>query len=333
MRSTVSRLACPVHGVVTEALPWAAPESHFTLDFEELVAWCAREMNFTAVTRLLHVSWRAVQRITRSLVGRKLDEKRLDGLYDIGLDEVSYRKRHKYLSVVADHFSGDPVWMAEGRSQATVGQFFDELGPERCEKLHVVSMDMCAPYIAEVTARAPNAAIAFDPFHVVKLANEAVHQVRRTEARERKGTPEAMVLKDSRWSLLRATESADDRDRVRLAEIAKLNHRVYRAYLLKEELRALYKAGPSGAGRHLDWWLRWATRSKLRPFVKVARTLRKYRDGVLAAIRLGVSNGRLESINAKIDVLKRRAFGFHSAAALIAMVFLCCTKLHVELPI
>jgi transposase len=309
IRATLCRVNCPDHGVLVEAVPWAAHESRFTLDFEDLVAWLAREMNKTAVTRLMHVSWMAVGRIVERVVARKLDKRRLDELYEIGLDEVSYRKGHKYLSIIADHRSGDPVWVGEGRSQETVSGFFDELGPERSKKLKVVSMDMCAPYIAEVSERAPNAQICFDPFHVVKLANEAVHDLRRTEARERKGTSEAAVLKGSR------------------------NRRVYRGYLLKEELRALYACGPRVASRHLDAWLSWARRSKLKPFVKLARTVRKYRDGILAAVRLDISNGRLEGLNNKIGVLKHRAYGFHSAAALIAMVFLCCTKLPLTLPI
>jgi transposase len=331
--ATVSRIRCPTHGVVTEAVPWAAAGSRFTLDFEDLTAWVAREMNITAVTRLLHVTWRTVGRIIGRVVGRKLDQKRLDELYVIGLDEVSYRKGHKYLTVVADHRTGDPAWINEGRSQKTLGKFFDELGPERSAKIEFVTMDMCAPFIAEVRARAPKAEIAFDPFHVVKLASEAVHDLRRTEARMRKGTEEAAVLKGSRWALLKAPDSLTVTEKLRLWDVAAINRRVYRGYLLKEELRAMYACRTgAAASRHLCSWLAWASRSRLRPFVKLARTLRKYRDGIISAIDLGLSNGRLEGLNNKIAVLKHRAYGFHSAAALIAMIFLCCTKLSIELP-
>lgn len=334
IQATVCRLKCPSHGVVTESVPWAVPDSWFTLDFEDLTAWLAREMNTTAVAKLVHVTWRTIGRIIARVVGRKLDKKRLDELYVIGLDEVSYRKGHKYLTVVADHRSGDPAWITEGRSQEKLGKFFDELGPERSAKVEFVTMDMCAPFIAEVRARAPQAEIVFDPFHVVKLANEAVHDLRRTEARMRKGTDQAAVLKGARWSLLKAPDSLTAKEKLRLWEVAAINHRVYRGYLLKEELRAMYscRSGPA-ASRHLDAWLAWASRSKLRPFVKLARTLRKYREGIVAAIDLGLSNGRLEGLNNKIGMLKHRAYGFHSAAALIAMIFLCCSKLSLELPI
>jgi transposase len=332
IRAKVSRLECPTHGVLTEAVPWAAAGSGFTLDFEDLVAWLAREMNKTAVTRLAHIAWTTVGSIIARVVERKLDKERLEQLYVIGIDEVSYRKGHKYLSVVADHLTGEPAWIGEGRSRQSVGKFFDELGSERSEKVAIVTMDMCAAYIEEVRARAPNAKIAFDPFHVVKLANEALHDLRRTEARERKGSTQATVLKGSRWALLKAPEKLHPTERVRLAEVANLNARVYRGYLLKEELRMLYRCGRDVAHAHLDAWLGWASRSKLRPFVKLASTLRKYREGILDAIRFGLSNGRLEGLNNKIGVLKHRAYGFHSAAALIAMIFLCCTQLPLELP-
>ena len=330
--STSCRITCPSHGVRNEAVPWAAPGSLFTLDFEALVAWLAREMNKTAVAGLAKISWPTVGKIIERFVARNIDKQRLDNLFVIGLDEISYRKGHKYLTVIANHATGAPVWMAEGRSQKTLGGFFDELGKDRGEKLAVVTMDMCAPYIAEVRARAPNARIAFDPFHVVKLASEAVHEVRRTEARERKGSSEAVVLKDSRWALLKAPENLRPEEQVKLAEVAALNRRVYRAYLLKEELRALYRCGSQAAEQHFTAWIAWAIRSRLAPFVKLARTLRKYREGILAAIDLGVSNGRMEGINNKIGVIKHRAYGFHSAAALIAMVFLCCSALRVTLP-
>lgn len=333
LRGTVVRLNCPTHGVLTESVPWADHESKFTRDFEDLVAWLTREMSKLAVSRLVHIAWPTVGNIVQRVAQRYLNRGRLDRLFQIGVDEVSYRKGHKYLTVVADHQAGTAVWAGEGRSQKALGAFFDELGPSRCERITVATLDMCAPYIAEVRARLPNAEVAFDPFHVVKLANEAVQEIRRAESRQRKGTTQAQVLKGSRWALLKAPENLRDDERLRLSEVARLNNRVYRAYLLKEELRALYACSASVASSHLDAWLRWAGRSQLAPFKKVAATLRKYRDGVLAAIRLGVSNGRLEGINNKIGMLKHRAYGFHSAAALIGMIYLCCTKMFIPLPV
>ncbi len=152
--AVLCRLVCPEHGVVTEAVPRAEHDSRFTRDFEDLVAWVAREMNKTAVKNLLHIAWATVGNIIERVVARKLDRASLQRLCRVGIDEVSYRKGHRYLTVVADHETGDPVWIGEGRSQTTVGAFFDELG-ERAKQLEAVSMDMCAPYILETKTRAP----------------------------------------------------------------------------------------------------------------------------------------------------------------------------------
>ncbi len=188
IEAELCRVECPEHGVRTERVRWAGPGSRFTRDFEELAAWLAREMSISAVTRLLKVSWSSVGRMIRRVVDRHLDADRLDNLYAIGIDEVSYKKGHNYVTLVVNHATGEPVWMGEGRSRASLSRFFDQLSPAQTEKIQVVSMDMCAAYYEEVRARVPEAKICFDPFHVVKLANEACSEVRRTEARERKGT-------------------------------------------------------------------------------------------------------------------------------------------------
>jgi transposase len=333
IRAEVCRLRCPEHGVLTEAVPWADADSRFTFDFENTVGWLAREMNKTAIERLMKIAWRTVGRIVTRVVGRNLDTERLEDLYSIGVDEVSYRKGHRYLTVVADHGTGDVVWIGEKRSSDTLRSFFQELGPERCSQLKVVTIDMSEAYIKAVREEVPDAEIAFDPFHVVKLANEAVHDVRRDEARERKGSLEAKILKGSRWTLLKAPENLGEAETLKLAEVSRINRRVYRAYLLKEELRTLYDCAADKADTHLDAWLAWASRSKLKPFVRLARTIRRHRVGVLAAIRLGVSNGLLEGLNNKIKVIQRRSYGFHSVAALFAMIFLCCGNVPVQLPI
>ena len=116
-------------------------------------------------------------------------------------------------------------------------------------------------------------------------------------------------------------------------EVQQANTRLYRAFLLREELRLLYHLpDPALAPAHFEAWLTWASRSRLGPYVRLARTLRAHRDGILAAIRLGLSNGRLEGLNSKIRLISHRSFGFHSAAALIALVYLCCTGIHITLP-
>jgi transposase len=332
LQLALCRLECPRHGVITEAVPWAEHGSYFTRDFEEMVTWMARQMPKTAVERLAQIAWRTVGSILGRTVDRLLDDKRFEGLVEIGIDEVSYRKGHQYLSIIANHRDGKVVWASEGKSAETANGFFDRLGPEACAQIKVVTMDMGGAFIKSVSEKCPHATIAFDPFHVVKLANTAVDEVRREEVRLRKGTAEGRTIKGTRWTLLKTPESHTEVDRLRLSEVAQINHRLYRAYLFKEQLRALYWIPPQYAAEHFEACLAWASRSRIAALVKLGRTLRKHRDGILAAIRFGLSNGRLEGINNKIGVLKHRSYGFHSAAALIALVYLCCAHLQVNLP-
>ena len=328
----VRRLSCPRHAVITEAVPWAEHAAWFTRDFEDMVTWMARQMAKTAIVELVQIAWRTVGKILCRTVDRKLDSQRMDNLVEIGIDEVSYRGGHQYLSVVVDHRTGDVIWLGEGKSADAVLPFFDELGPERSAAIGAVTMDMGPAFIKAVQDKCPSAMIAFDPFHVVKLANAAVDQVRREEVRTRKGTVEGKAIKGTRWTLLKTPDSLLPEEKLRLADVARINQRLYRAYLFKEELRQLYHCAKDTAAEHFEACLAWASRSRIAPLVKLGKTLRKHRAGILAAIHLGLSNGRLEGINNKIGVIKRRSFGFHSAEALMALIYLCCSHVDVPLP-
>jgi len=327
-------LRCRDCGVRLEAVPWARAGAHHTRDFEDVVAWLAQQMAFAPITRLLRVGWRTVGAIVERVVADQLDEDRLTGLVCIGVDEISYRRHHRYLTSVADHQTGAIVWCSAGRNSATLQGFFDELG-DRKDSIRAVSIDMSGEYQRAIRAAVPQAEICFDPFHVVRLAARATDQVRRDEwnRHDRSHTPTGRWVKHTRWSLLKAPERQTVGQLATLWEVQQANRQLYRAFLLREELRLLYHLDdPALAPDHLDAWLAWASRSRLRPFVRLARTLREHHDGILAAIRLGLSNGRLEGLNSKIRLISHRAFGFHSADPLIALVYLCCAGVTIELP-
>jgi len=328
------RLWCRDCGVRFEAVPWARSGSRYTRDFEDVAAWLAQQMAKAPIAGLLRIAWDSVGRIVQRVVAERLDEERLQGLLAIGVDEISYRRHHRYLTSVVDHRSGAIVWCAPGRNSETLRGFFDLLG-ERKSSIKAVSIDMSGGYEKAIREATPQAEVAFDPFHVVRLAQRAVDQVRRDEwnAHERSHTPKGKWIKGTRWSLLKAPEKQSAEQLALLAEVQQANRSLYRAFLLKEELRLLYQLPrPSLAGEHLDAWLVWASRSKLEPFVKLARTIRLHRNGILAAIRLGLTNGRLEGLNSRIRLISHRSFGFHSAAPLIALVYLCCSGITIRLP-
>jgi transposase len=328
------RLRCRDCGVHLEPVPWARAGSQHTRDLEDVVAWLAQQMAKTPIAGLLRIGWDTVGRIVARVVSDRLDERRLVGLVAVGCDEISYRRGQRYLTSVVDHASGAIVWCAAGRNATTLQAFFDELG-DRKSTIRAVSIDMSGGYEKAIRDNAPQAEICFDPFHVVRLAQRAVDQVRRDEwnAHQRSHTPKGRWIKNTRWSLLKAPDKQSIPQQALLAEVQHANKALYRAFLLKEELRLLYQLDdPRLAPAHLDAWLAWASRSRLAPFVRLARTIRRHHAGILAAIRLELSNGRLEGLNSRIRLISHRSFGFHSATPLIALVYLCTTGIDITLP-
>jgi transposase len=334
LRYAPRRVCCPDCGVRVERVPWARPDSAFSADFEETAAYLAQITDRTTVAKTLGISWSTVGNIVERIVAERLDPGRFDGLRRIGADEFGYLKRQRYVTVVVDHDRQRVVWAGEGRGAQTLGLFFDELGAERAARLEVVTIDMAAGYIKAVEERAPQAQIVFDRFHVQRLASDAVDEVRRDEVNELEGTAEARAIKRTRYPLLKRPWNLTRRDRQKLADVQANNQRLYRAYLLKETLAdALDLATPEAAGSALDDWISWAAHSRLEPFQRVSRTIRKHRDRVLAYVRYRLTNGLVEGINNKLRTIARRAYGFHSAVPLIAMLHLCCSNIVLSPPL
>jgi transposase len=330
------RLSCShCGGIRVERVPWAEHASWFCREVEELVAYMAQVTDLTSVTRLMGISWNAVEGIVHRLVSSRLDPNRLNGLRRIGIDEFSYRKRHRYLTVVVDHDQHRVVWVGHGRGAETLATFFNLLGNERLAKIELVTMDMAGGYIAAVRDHLPHAEIVFDRFHVQRLASDAVDRVRRSLWRDLQGTDAGGNIKKSRFVLLKRPWNLTRRDRQKLHEVQRTNRRLYRAYLLKEALaHALDYRQFARAEKALDEWLAWATRSRLPDFVRAARTVRKHRDGILAYVRHRLTNGPIEGINTRLRMIARRAFGFHWPQSLTAMFYLCTggIELHPPLP-
>jgi transposase len=330
------RLYCPGCGDLPEAVEWARGGARYTRDFDDLTAWLAQQMSQTQVTRLMRIGWETVGKILGRVVAEKLPAGRLDWLVLIGVDEVSYGADHKFLTCVANHETGGIVWAAEGRNAASLQAFFTGLTEEQKASIRAVSIDMSAGYENAIRAPegVPHAEVCFDPFHVVQLGGRAADQVRRDEynIHGRSSTDTGKWIKGARYSLLKDPANQTPGQLLKLAEVVLTNRRMYRAFLLYGELRYIYRLPFEEAKQRLDAWLAWASRSRLKPFVKLARTIRKHKPGVLAAIELGLSNGRLEALNSKVRLLSHRAYGFHSADALIAMIYLCCAGIQIALP-
>jgi transposase len=338
LESRVPRVTCRYHGVVVAAVPWARAQSRFSREFEDQCAWLAIRTNRTAVSELLRIAWTSVGRIVERIgTEARARVDLLAGLRRIGFDELSHRKGHKYVTVVVDHDSGRIVWMSPGRDRDTVRAFFTALGTERTAQLQLVSADG-APWIDDVVReKAPQAVRCMDTFHVVQWATMALDKVRRevwNGLRKTGHSSAAVDLKGARWALWKNPENLTARQQRTLAWVQEANAPLYRAYLLKESIRTVFKQPTAEAGRDaLDSWLRWASRCRLRPFVELARSIReRHRERIEATLAHGLTNARIEAANGQLRLLLRLAYGFHDVNAFIALAMLKLARLCPPLP-
>lgn len=328
LRYGLRRVDCRRCGVTSEWVPWASPGSWFTDAFEQTTAFLAQAAAKTVVSEMMRVAWVTVGAIVGRVVERLGGADPLDGLTRIGVDELSYRRHHEYITVVVDHARGCVVWAAPGKNADTVRKFFAELGNERCARIEAVTIDMSKAYISAVREAVPSAQIVFDRFHVQRLVHDALDQVRRAEVNGLTDREERRALKHSRFALQKHPWNLDAVESNKIAEVQRTNRRLYRAYLLKGALAAIlsYRQPNFARAKLLDW-IGWARRSRLAPFKRVAATIREHLDGIVAYVATGLSNGPTEGLNGKARTITRRSYGFHSAAALISMLFLCCAGL------
>lgn len=336
LEASAPRVACPDHGVVVAAVPWARHDARFTRAFEDQAAWLTTHSAKSTVAQLMRVVWRTVGGIvTRVVTEAEALVDRFAGLRQLGIDEISYRKGQKYLTVVVDHTRGRLLWAKEGRDEQTLSAFFEKLGKKRCARIERVSADGASWIANAVTRYCPQARLCLDPFHVVSWATDALDEVRRevwNEARRSGQTALAKDLKGARFALWKNPETLTERQQARLASVAELNQPLYRAYLLKEQLRQVFKLKGEAGKQLLQEWLQWARRCRIRPFVDLAKSISNRRADVEATLELGLSNALVESVNTKIRLLMRQAFGFHSPEPLIALALLALGGLCPSLP-
>jgi transposase len=336
LEADAPRVSCPEHGVIVAAVPWARAKARHTHAFEDTCAWLAAHSALTVVSAMMRVTWRTVAaivtRVVEDLAGKS---DRLDGLRRIGIDEIAHRKGHRYLTVIVDHETGRLVWAAPGRDTATLLKFFDDLGPQRSTALTHVSADGAEWIHNAVKERAPQALICLDAFHVVQWATKALDEVRRgmwNKLRWQGKHGQASSLKGTRWALLKNIQDLTGEQKTTMASIAGTNKGLYRAYLLKEQLRYVFEAKGERGRQLLAGWLAWAKRSRLPEFTKLAKTIEKYKPLILNTLDHELSNARVEATNTHLRVLTRRSYGFHSPESLIAMAYLTRGGLCPELP-
>ena len=326
LKADSPRVACPAHGPTVAQVPWARHEARHTRDFDDQVAWLVTHSPKSTVAELMRVAWRSVGSIvTRVVADGRAAHDPFCGLTRIGIDEISYKRGHRYLVVIVSHTTGRLIWAGIGREKKTLESFFDLLGEERSKQIRLVSADG-ATWIGDVVKeRCPTATLCIDAFHVVKWAGDALDEVRRevwNQARQDGMRTYAKELKGCRFALWKNPEDLTARQEAKLSWIAKENHALYRAYLLKEQLRLAIATKGIISLTMLDTWLAWAARSRIGAFVELGKKIRRHLPGIEAAMIHNLSNALIESTNAKLRVLHRMAFGFKEPEHMIALAYL-----------
>ena len=358
------RIDCPEHGVLVADVPWAYPSSGFTKDFDLTVGWLAVYLPRSVVSEYMRIDWETVGRCVHRTLNDIEPERsrRLDNLVNIGIDETSYKKGHKYITVIVNHDTKAVVWAAQGHGKTVLESFYKQLSKEQLSSIKVVTGDGARWITDCVREFTPDCERCVDQFHVVQWAMEALDEVRREVWNEAyadvkqlkkehprgKGRPKeddpstaiiraakekAEEIKNSAYALGKAPEHLTEKQQLRVQMIAENNNRLYRAYRMKEMLRLLLKIKDvDEAEATLKRWLWWASHSRIPAFKELYEKIKRHKQHILNAIRLGMSNARIEATNNKIKLIIRKAYGFRNIQNMLDMVYLVCSDLRVPLP-
>jgi transposase len=331
----IRRLNCPDCGVRTEQVPWSRPGARHTRDFEDTVLWLAARTDRTTVATLLRCAWETVTAIINRTVDELLDQRRLDQIYRVGVDEICYRHPHKYLTIIGDHATGTVIDVQPGRGVNSLAAFYDKLTPDQRNDLDAVSMDGSTAFRAATETALPDAAICYDTFHVMQWTNRALDEVFSAAVATNRADFDMSSgqWRRARTALRTGAERLNPTRHDLVATITTQNQDIGTAWRLKEQLRQLFRTvHPARSPRYLRRWIRRARDSGIRPFQHLARRLEQHFDGIINTIKLGITNGLIEGINAKIRLINARGYGHHSAESLTSMIYLMLGGISPKLP-
>lgn len=305
------RVKCPKCGVKNQQLPFVERYSRCTIRFEELVAHLCRITSVKAVAELLGLNWKTVKDIDKRYLAKEFTTIDCSNLGLIAVDEVASKKGHNYFTIVLDLERTRVVWVGKGRREETLNRFFTEIGPKISKQIQAIACDMWDPYLKSIQNYASQAQIVFDKFHVLQAYTRVINVARNSEYK--KATDKGKeVIKGSKYLLLKNSKNLSSGEKNHLERLLKLNRRLAKIYILKDELKGVWMYhSRAWAEKHLNGWIRMARRSRIRALKQFAKTLNRYRNGILAHCQYPINSGVLEGFNNKIKVLKRVAYGFH----------------------
>lgn len=302
------KCSCSYRGV--EQLEFVDKYSLYSTRFEEYVARLCRMMALTDVAKVCEIDWRTTKDIDKKYLSKLVTDLSSVVPRKIGVDEIAYQKRHKYLTVVRDVDSRRVIWVGINRKKETLNLFFTELGVEKCKKIEAAVVDMWDAYIASIKERIPQADIVFDKFHVCKKANEAVDKVRKQEFK--KACKEVQKrMKRKRFLILRRGGTLSKSQKEDLKTMMGNNKTLYKTYLLKEQLQDIMdETNEKEAINRLKQWMENVKNAKITALTRLLNTIQNYLYGVLNYFKHRITNAASEAFNNKINLIKRRAYGF-----------------------
>lgn len=311
------RVDCPACGVKVERVPWATGKNHMTTTYSWFLARWARLLSWQETARVFHTTWDNVFRSVRMAVDWGLAHRSLEDVTAIGIDEIAWKKGHKYLTLVyqIDSCRRRLLWVGKERTQKTLSRFFVEFGDARSARLKFICSDMWKPYIKVVAEYAGQSLHILDRFHIMTYFGKAIDKIRAAEVRELRASKQEPVLAKSRWCLLKRPENLTDNQTLKLKELLRMNLKVVRAYLLKEDFQRFWNyKSPAWAAKFLDEWTGVVMRSRLDPMKKVAKMIRSHRELLLNwfKARGHVALGAVEGLNNKAKLTSKKAYGYRS---------------------
>ncbi len=315
------RVNCPEHGVKVEALPWAYGKERTTIAYQVFLARWAKRLSWQETARVFETNWDTVFRAVKFVVDYGLAHRSLEGVTEIGVDEVAVFKGHKYLTLVYQVNAGARrlLWSGPERKAKTLLRFFKEFGPERSAKLQFVCSDMWAAYLKVIAKKAPQALNVLDRFHIMRKFNEAIDEIRRSEVKQFKADGQQNVLEHKRWLLLKRPENLSEKQTSNLGELLKLNLASIKGYLLREDFQRFWEYQRFDfAEKFLENWVTRTLQTDLEPMKKVAKMLRRHKPLILNWFRAKgeISSGAVEGMNLKVKLTMRKAYGFRTLKCL-----------------
>jgi len=305
------KIRCPKCGIVVEELEIVEPDMRITRRLANYILELCKYMTIKEVAEHLELDWKTIKKIHKDYLLERYSEEDIGYPKLLAVDEISLKKRHCYLTVIINWETGRVLWIGEGRRYETLKEFFNSLREEQRKGIQAIAMDMWDPYIKAAKECIANASIVFDQFHVVKAFGKVIDKVRNTEYRKA-DKENKDVIKGSKYILLKNRENLTDEEQPRLKKLLSLNKAITTVYILKDYLKRLWQYKYARcAQKFLDYWCFLAEQSKLRPVIAFARTLKKYAYGIINHCRFPIHTSRMEGINNKIKVIKRKAYGFH----------------------